>query len=792
MRDLQSDIALSDQLNQHRLILAQQQLGQSRLAAFFQLPWLLHLNLPQLPGYQPDAPAGFPVAPLLPRPENWPTRPDDAPELLGLYTMGSTGTFGQGPESDLDCWVVHPVDLSQEKRQALARKCEALEAHFAQAGLEVHLYLMRPDMLEHGQSDQLSAEHSGSAQNWLLLEEFYRTQIRLAGRPLAWWPSAPQDHPELLSLGQLSHLPASEFFGAALWQLFKGLDKPHKAGLKVLLLEAYVADYPDQRILRDQLWYRLRAGQSLLSLDPYLMLYQRVSDYLERESDRRRLTMVQRSFYLKCALPLSDEGSRSDWRYETLKALTEQWRWTRELILSLDQSRHWHAGQLRWCNERLDQLMLTSYQRLTGFAARQRMRSRLKLEELGVLTRKLYTKFEADSAKVPLLNPLWSGDLEEEALTLVAVKDNPNHPKGWYLYRRPPHGSQLFGESPLYHADSRIACLAWALTNGLIGEATHIHCHQGGQSWHSRKLTKLCQRLRGVIVAPPQPTLEALQAPWRYTSVVLLCNVEQDPTLNWRGQPLMMDLQGAPVFATGRPKRNLVGSLTLLTENSWGERHCFRFEEEEGLLKLLAQLLSGLDRPQGPLPVQVFCGAKRLRSQIEDAVSQLLERVQRLYCQATMERTQVWPLAIGHRQYGLFIDPRGLRWQRLDKAEALMGQLRRHGMVELPKPDLGDDPYAHAPAILGQYARKGLVQIFVRERPSGLDIYLLDEHNALKRLKSGEHGLGGLVDEFSHLYAFQRSNQRGTFGAGGCFNLPQFYRLTRAEGGELAVEPLAI
>ncbi len=792
MRDLQSDIALSDQLNQHRLSLAQQQLGQARLAAFYQLPWLLHLNHPSLPGFVADAPAGFAVAPLLPRPPAWQQIEAGEPQLLGLYIMGSTGTFGQGPDSDLDCWVVHPPHLATADREALARKCGALEAHFADAGLELHLYLISPDLLVRGQPDQLSAEHSGSAQNWLLLEEFYRTQIRLAGLPLAWWPGAPQDHPGLLSLGQLSHLPASEFFGAALWQLFKGLDKPHKAGLKVLLLEAYVADYPDQRILRDQLWYRLRAGQPLITLDPYLMLYQRVSDYLEREGDRRRLTMVQRSFYLKCGLPLSHPDSRQDWRYPTLSALTRQWRWTRELILSLDQARHWHAGQLRWCNERLDQLMLTAYQRLTGFAARQRLRSRLKIDELGVLTRKLYTKFEAEPAKIPLLNPLWSSNLEEPALTLVAVKDNPSHPKGWYLYRRPPQDNQLFGESPLYHADSRLACLAWALSNGLIGDATRIHCHQGGQSWHSQKLSEMCQHLRSIVTPPVQPSLEALQSPWRYTKVVVLSNVEQDPTLTWQGQSLMLDLQGAPVFSAGRHKRNLVGSLTLLTENSWGERHCFRFEEEEGLLKLMTQLLSGLDRTQGPLPVQVYCGAKRLRRQIGDALDHLLDRVQRLYCEATIERTQVWPLAIGHRQYGLFIDSRGLRWQRLDKAEALMGQLKRHGMVELPKPDLGEDPYAGAPAILGQYARKGLVQIFVRERPSGLDIYLLDERNHLKRLKSGERGLDGLVEEFSHLYAFQRSNQRATFGAGGCFNLPQFYRLTRADGGELTVQPLAI
>ncbi|SHI01938.1 class I adenylate cyclase [Ferrimonas marina] len=781
MRDLQADIALSNSLNQQRLSHAQKLLGEhARL--FRQLPWLLHHNRPGQPGYTPGAPYGFVRPPSMPGDGSGDTRGP----LLGLYTMGSTGSFGQATDSDIDCWLIHPLDLDEEALTRLRLKCDRLSAHFASHGLELHLYLIRPDLLRHGQQQGLSSEHSGSTQNWLLLEEFYRSQIHLAGLPLAWWPNAPTDHPELLNLGQLRHLPATEIFGAALWQLFKGLSRPHKAALKVLLLEAYVADYPDLRILRDQLWLRLKAGKQGADTDHYLMLFERISFYLQQQGDRRRLTMAQRCFYLKCGLPLSQPESRNDWRCTTLQRLTQEWRYTRELLLNLDGARQWHAGQLRWCNERLDQLMLTSYQRLTGFASRLNQRHRVRLDEMAILTRKLYTRFDAEPAKIPRLNRLWSKQLGEPNLTLVSVQDSPNFSRGWYLYRTAPKSQQLFGESPLFHADNRLACLAWALSNGLVQDDTEFHCHQNGQSWHSRRLTLMAQRLRDAYRPAEEPSFDQLGQPWHYTRAAVLCNLESDPTGQWHGQDLWLDLQGGSPLALGHPAKSMLGSLTLLTENSWGEQHCYRFEEEEGLMKLLAQLLGGLNRRQGPLAIPVFSGSKRLSTQLEDSLSQLLQRCQELYCRAEPERTQVWPLALGSRHYGLFFDTRGLRWQRLNSGASMLNQLKRQGVMELPRPDLGEDPYSGAPAVLRQYARTGIVQVFVRERSQGMDIYLVDETNQLSYLQSNVSALPALVDEISDLHGHQQVHSSGVF------NLPQFYRLETGSAGELEAQPLAL
>lgn len=100
-------------------------------------------------------------------------------------------------------------------------------------------------------------EDCGSTQHILLLDEFYRTAVRLAGKRILWnmVPCDEEEHyddyvmtlyaqgvltpNEWLDLGGLSSLSAEEYFGASLWQLYKSIDSPYKAVLKTLLLEAY-------------------------------------------------------------------------------------------------------------------------------------------------------------------------------------------------------------------------------------------------------------------------------------------------------------------------------------------------------------------------------------------------------------------------------------------------------------------------------------------------------------------------------------------------------------------------
>ena len=96
----------------------------------------------------------------------------------------------------------------------------------------------------------------------VLLDEFYRTGIVLAGRLPAWWlvPPAAEAHyaqfcrqltkkryvksAELVDFGGISSIPQGEFVGAGIWQLYKAIDSPFKSVLKLLLFEVYAAQFP--------------------------------------------------------------------------------------------------------------------------------------------------------------------------------------------------------------------------------------------------------------------------------------------------------------------------------------------------------------------------------------------------------------------------------------------------------------------------------------------------------------------------------------------------------------------
>ncbi len=100
--------------------------------------------------------------------------------------------------------------------------------------------------------------------------------------------------------GALTASPPREYFGSALWQLYKGIDSPYKAVLKSVLMEAYSHEYPNTRLLsvtsRD--WFQHNEGMHY-RLDNYCLMLDKVTNYLKSIGDMQRLDSVRRCFYLK-------------------------------------------------------------------------------------------------------------------------------------------------------------------------------------------------------------------------------------------------------------------------------------------------------------------------------------------------------------------------------------------------------------------------------------------------------------------------------------------------------------
>lgn len=266
-----------DAINQLRVDRALAAMGPAFQQVYSLLPTLLHYHHPLMPGYlDGNVPRGI----CLYTPDETQRHYLDELELnrgmlakeppkgelpiTGLYSMGSTSSVGQSCSSDLDIWVCHQSWLDSEERQLLQRKCSLLESWAASLGVEVSFFLIDENRFRHNESGSLGGEDCGSTQHILLLDEFYRTAVRLAGKRILWnmVPCDEEEHyddyvmslyaqgvltpNEWLDLGGLSSLSAEEYFGASLWQLYKSIDSPYKAVLKTLLLEAYSWGVPQQ------------------------------------------------------------------------------------------------------------------------------------------------------------------------------------------------------------------------------------------------------------------------------------------------------------------------------------------------------------------------------------------------------------------------------------------------------------------------------------------------------------------------------------------------------------------
>ena len=221
---------IAEKLNKVRIARALVLLSPLQKHLFHLIPFLIHQNNLRYPGYSsPNTPCGIneyivggvesQACDVFSLP--FMTEQADVNAFEGVYAMGSTGSFGQNTKSDVDVWLIHRANLCAEELALIRVKTNRLTAWFAEYQFEVNFYLVHPqqfcgDQAIHGCQLSMAHEHSGSTQHWLLLEEFYRSQIRLAGKTIAWWPDAKLN-PALLSLGDVHELPASEYFGASLF-----------------------------------------------------------------------------------------------------------------------------------------------------------------------------------------------------------------------------------------------------------------------------------------------------------------------------------------------------------------------------------------------------------------------------------------------------------------------------------------------------------------------------------------------------------------------------------------------
>jgi len=815
-----------EDLNRQRIERALTLMPRQSAQVFRLVPVLLHYNHPLLPGYvDGDVPTGISqftpdglqqqfVDDLLcmAREKGLPQRPADAPQanILGLYAMGSTSSVGQCGESDLDIWVCHRPDLPAKRRALLERKCLLLSKWAEGKATELNFFLIREDKFRVKRHIAMSRECCGSAQHLLLLDEFYRSALKIAGRPILWPVIDPDqeahydqyvqqlvdegvvNREEWLDLGGFDRIPAEEYFGATLWLLYKGIDSPYKAVLKTLLMEAYSWEYPDTRLLSTKFKRYLHAEPQgdLLQFDAYRLMLSKVTRYLTSIGDHARLELVRRCFYLKTCNRLSQLSSLQEpaWKRQILRELVTDWGWDDSQLRSLDNRCRWKIEEVKAAYAELLDAMMLSYRNLLRFARLNHISESINPEDIGILTRKLYAAFESLPGKVTMVNPQISPDLSEPHLTFIEVPPGRSNSPGWYLYKYPLVATEIMGRPSLERSPYLSKLVAWSYFNGLLVDSTTLDLYCQRSDLLLEGLQQFVADLGNTFaVRLPAASNQALKQPCEIRHLGIFVNLEVDPTSRWGEQVVEFDINNSDVFCFGAHGDCLVGSVDLIYRNSWNEIRTLHFSGDHAIVDALATILGKMHQhANAPDAIDVFCYSEHFRGLIRSQVQNLVVDCVK-HRLSLAQKLHVKTLAVAGDKFGLFFEAQGVTIKKLESAVDFYSEISHTKLQRLPLrlDNRGQQPI---PDIVFSHASEGLVQFFFERLPEGYySIYIVDESNRVERYQNFRGRIEDLIQGVNRFYT--SSQDQGPVSSSVNFNLPQFYEIVADEGGNKRLQP---
>ncbi|WP_321861654.1 class I adenylate cyclase [Pseudomonas paraveronii] len=767
-------------LNEGRMARAIEGLTPRQQSVLTLLPLFFHVNHPLLPGYvsgstpaglsnfEPDAQA-LSEAQRLTRSFSYKPRHGKPPQPIhGLFLMGSLGTLAQADQSDMDVWVCHAPDLGENELVELRKKCQLLEAWALSMGAEAHFFLIEPSRFVLGERDtQLSSDDCGTTQHYLLLDEFYRTAIWLAGRTPIWWLVPVYEEiryaefthtliskrfiraDETLDLGHLARIPPGEFIGAGLWQLFKGIESPYKSLLKLLLTEVYASEHPNVQCLSLRFKRAVFANKmDLDELDPYVVVYRRIEEYLNARNEPERLELVRRALYLKVNRKLSAGQRTLGWQHLLLERLAREWGWDQRQLALLDSRSQWKVRQVASERRALVNELNYSYRFLTQFARTEQTVSLINKRDLNVLGRRLYAAFERKAGKVEFINPGIAPDLAEDTLTLVQSpnsKEPDQHHWGLYNGSLTAQESEHF--APIKRSRDLLEMLTWCHRNGVIDSSTRLALHPGVSDMTEFELFNLLGSLQQTIALPlPSVDEDRLLRSAVPEDVLLLINVGVDPLKHHRDLNILMTTERTDSLSYAGVRDNLVLTLDQVTLNSWNEVMVSRYDGPHALLDCLRDYLNQLPSDHLPrLRVRCFCHnraqfiARRVEEIFDTAQNLLLGQGNHRYLLQVQQHYHVMELMPGQATHVSLATQDAL-------IAYLSEELASYSPLHLDAMALED----HDLALLLPMGMADCVQVFYRVNEGVAELYVLDEFNALWQQRLPFH------DEQSLLAPLQR------------------------------------
>lgn len=792
-----------EKLNQYRIERAISANNQQFMHVFSLLPLLIHLNHPALPTYVENAPQGIWRFQLSDYQKQFlisysfdeaisAYHLENQPDFDALYSMGSTGTITQTAGSDLDLWLCYSNHLTIEQYKLMELKIAKLQEWAKTFGVDINIYLMNPEQFKsQTYNSGVTDEHSGSAQHFFLLDEFYRSAILLAGKGLLWLHLHKNEYlnvknnPEIdlnewVDFGDFSSLSTSEFFGASLWQLYKGINNPYKSAIKILLLECYAHTYPKTDLISKAFKKKLLSDEAInYHFDPYLAMLELVTEQLTARKEWVKLDRLRACFYTKAI-----EGEYSqNWRTDGLKELVEKWGWNEKQTELLRNRRNWKIKQVMNHENMLLDLLLQSYRNLIHFARKFHINPSIMTNDTDILMRRLFSVFEPLPGKVALINPHISTNLAENAITLIEAKAGGALQPGWYLLNQSPK-SKYDSETRYVHFNkSPIKLIAWGYFNGIINANTHLHTIS--RHLDLEKLRQFITDLRlSFPIQAPEISNEDMHHPNEIRNLAIAINLVQDPTQHITDVP--KKVSPSDLFNFGSSQKTLVGSVSIIYRNMWNEIRTQHFDGEDAILKALKlvsnRIYQGASSPQS---VNVFCYSKYLRSELRDFVADLVHKCITIQTGCVLQDESINTLRVAGKTWKLVFHKQTFSIRQIEEQAVENPTFFANTPLKIKMPEKAKKAF---PQQIREFASEGFLQFFFEDNTDhSFNVYIVDERNSVE---SYYNCVGNKEEKIREINKLQNDKQLNAESESpfGSFNHPQFYQLI-SQQGELSIVP---
>ena len=776
-------------LNRDRLLRVQASLTPRQRDFLDILALLFHINHPLLPGYvSKEAPAGINdysptettmrAARRMWRAFDYDRRSAARLAVRGLYMMGSPGTIAYTRHSDLDMWLCHDPDLAAVAVAQLAEKARRIERFADDIGLEVHFFVFDADRFRRGETLSLSDESSGSSQHSLLLDEFYRSSVLVAGLPPLWWrvPSRCDheydeyirqaiaartiDARDYIDFGGLASIPVEEYFGAAVWQLYKSIKSPYKSVLKLLLMETYAAEFPHITLLSQRYKQNIEAGNVVLdSLDPYILMYTKAEEHLMTRNDPVRLEVLRRSFYIKANLRLSTRPANApeDWRAEVLTRMIQQWGWTPAQVARLDQREDWGIDTAIEERRDLINTLKDSYAMLSQFARNQATDRKITERDLHVLGRQLYSAFEKKPAKIDVITRGICSNPAEPSLSLHEVKVSDANTV-WLLFRGIVRPAESAFRRPLKRSAAAAEILLWCYLNRLCDAVTTWHVFTLTNELNALEIKRIHDAFAASIAEDDGHAADdGLRARPRIARIMLLINVGVSGFSSTVTGGSVLTSNRTDAFQFGARRMNLVRTIDLVFTTTWEETFSYHYEGSGAVLEALAECLQWVDLDTAchhlP-PIEARCFTSDYASQIAERVAATFTSALRFLLRHADAATPHFVMEIDDQLHHLRL-LNGKPRIEIHGGQAVL--LRTLGAADSERFNTvhfdGECGRAGVLPLLYQHNQRGRLQVFARQRGESADVYILDECGRLLTHRQECHTMAALLDHYRRFLA---------------------------------------